>query len=64
MAVEDHPGYARWRAANNALSKARERLSKAAEPERSAAQLDYYKAQEEYDAAVDALGVGQDDAEP
>lgn len=64
MAVEDHPNYARWRAANEALTKARERLKTAPEPERAAAQLDYYKAQDEYDAAVDAIGPGDDGGEP
>lgn len=64
MAVENHPGYARWRAANEALTQARERLRKASEREKPAAQLDYYKAQEEYDAAVDALGPGDERGDP
>ncbi|CAN7551480.1 hypothetical protein LJR219_003950 [Phenylobacterium sp. LjRoot219] len=60
MPVEKHPGYPRWRAANDALTEARERLRKAPEHERAAAQFDYYKAQDEYDAAVDALGPDED----
>jgi len=56
--IENQPGYARWRAAEEALKAAAERRDRAAEHEKAEALRDYYKAQEEYDAAVDALGFG------
>ena len=57
MSIEYQPGYARWQAANAALQKAADRRDKASDAEKAAALQDYYRAQEEYDAAVDALGL-------
>jgi hypothetical protein len=51
MAVEDDPGYPRWRAAQDNLVLATERLKEVPEGAKAAAERDLAAAQFEYDAA-------------
>lgn len=56
MSIENHPGYARWRAAEAKLEDAKQVLDAAvSDAERALAQREVDDAQAEYDAAVDAI---------
>ena len=56
MSIENHPGYARWKAAEARLEEAKQMLDVVTtDAERQEAQRAVDDAQEEYDAAVDAI---------
>ncbi len=56
MSIENHPGYARWRAAEAKLEEAKMRLDEAiSDGDRALALRQVDEAQAEYDAAVDAI---------
>ncbi|MGA0606345.1 hypothetical protein ACO2Q0_10130 [Phenylobacterium sp. VNQ135] len=56
MSIENHPGYARWKAAEARLEDAKLLLEQVTtDAERAVVQREVDDAQEEYDAAVDAI---------